>query len=174
MNTVKTPETNPANNKQTSVVPKNFQPMSAGVKKLEVPEKEGYHRRWFRGDLGRIAKAQRAGYTFVDPQEVSLNNFDLGGDANASGNTDMGSRVSVISGDGADETGQPSRMYLMECPDHLYELSRSYVEDRNLSIADALKGGKAGGQANEETSADLSNRYVRGTPPDLFTPKNRR
>jgi hypothetical protein len=168
-----TPAANPANAKSTRVSLAGFQPMSAGTKKLDVPEREGYHRRWFRGDAGRIAKARRAGYEFVAPEDVALNNFDLGGDANASGNTDLGTRVSVISGDGADETGQPARMYLMECPIEYYEASRQIIEERNLDIADALKGGRAG-QEGGDASMDQSNRYMRGKAPDLFTPKNRR
>ena len=166
------PKVNPANEKERSIVPRGFQPMSAGTKKLEVPDRDGFHRRWFRGDAGRIAKAQRAGYTFVAPGDVELNNFDLGGDAKSSGNTDLGTRVSVISGDGADETGQPSRMYLMECPDELYEMSRNVIEERNLDVAESLRGGFVDADGNR-TQED-PNRYMRGKAPDLFTPKNRR
>lgn len=166
--------TTPADKKDKSVLPKGFQPMSAGTKQLEVPEREGFHRRWFRGEPGRIAKAQRAGYTFVNPDDVELNNFDLGGDAKLSGNTDMGTRVSVISGDGLDSTGQPSRMYLMECPDEYYEASRDIIEERNENIAEALRGGKIGAGNDDETGIDVDNRYLKGKVPDLFIPKTRR
>lgn len=165
--------TNPANNKDKKVLPEGFMPMSSASKTLEVPERLGYHRRWFRGEPGRIARAQRAGYTFVHPDDVELNNFDLGGDAKTSGNSDLGTRVSVISGDGADSTGQASRMYLMECPLEYYEASRSIIETRNEDIADALKGGTTSG-GDEETASDASNRYVdkkRTSIPDLFTKK---
>jgi hypothetical protein len=165
---------NPANEKDKSFLPPGYQPMSAGVKSLEVPAREGYHRRWFRSDPGRIARAQRAGYTFVDPEEVNLNNFDLGGDAKNSGNTDMGSRVSVISGDEADSTGQPARLYLMECPQELYEHGRSLIADRNEGVAEALRGGKIGAGGEGETSKDQDTRYTKGKMPDLFTPKTRR
>lgn len=165
---------NPSNAKSTSSIPKGFQPMSAGVKRLEVPEREGYHRRWFRGDPGRIARAQRAGYQFVDPTDVDLNNFDLGGDAAVSGNTDLGSRVSVISGDDLDVGGQPGRLYLMECPDELYEYSRSIIEDRNEGVAEALRGGKIGEGYDGETVFDSEQRYVKGKVPDLFNPNKSR
>ncbi len=162
---------NPANAVERSVIPKDFQPMSAGVRKLEVPERPGFHRRWIRSDAGRIAKAQRAGYRFVDADAVDLNNFDLGGDAKESGNTDLGTRVSVISGDGADATGQPGRLYLMECPIEYYEASRSIIDDRNEAIAETLRGGNAGRGQNGESSYDAEKRYTKGSMPDLFTPK---
>ncbi len=165
---------NPANEVDTGSLPKGFQPMSAGVRKLEVPDRTGFHRRWIRSDAGRIAKAQRAGYRFVKSDEVELSNFDLGGDAKNSGNTDLGTNVSVISGDGADHTGQPGRLYLMECPLEYYEASRSIIEDRNESVAEALRGGNLGAGANGESMSDVSRRYTKGSMPDLFTPKNRR
>lgn len=166
---------NPANLKKKYNLPENFQPMSKGVMKLEVPEREGYVRRWFRGDPGRIGRAIQAGYTFVDANEVHLNNFDLGGDAKNSGNTDLGTRVSVISGDEADSTGQPARLYLMECPEEIYEYSRKLLDDRNESVAEALRGGKIGAGSNsDETTFDQSTRYVKGKVPDLFNPNKRR
>ena len=165
---------NPANLKEKANLPPGYQPMSAGTKKLETPPRDGYHRRWFRGDATRLAKAQRAGYTFVQPEDVDLNNFDLGGDAKTSGNTDMGTRVSVIAGDDLDPTGQPGRLYLMECPEELYEYSRSIIEDRNESVAEALRGGKLGLGHDGETRFDQDQRYVKGKVPDLFIPKSRR
>lgn len=163
--------TNPANLKEKFGLPADYQPMSAGTPKLSVPEKEGYHRRWFRGDPGRIARAIQAGYKFVDKEEVALANFDLGGDAKTSGNTDMGTRVSVISGDKADSTGQPSRLYLMECPIEVYRYSRKLHRDRNESVAEALRGGKIGAGHDDETEVDAAQRYVKGKVPDLFNPK---
>lgn len=165
--------TNPANPKEKFVVPPGFQPMSAGVQKLAVPEKEGFHRRWFRGDLGRLMRAQRAGYTFVEAADVDLANFDLGGDAKNSGNTDLGTRVSVISGDEMGPDGQPQRLYLMQCPNELYQYSRNLLEDRNESVAEALRGGKIGAEQDERAD-DTSQRYVKGVVPDMFNPNKRR
>lgn len=162
---------NPSNRPE---LPKGYQPMSQGTKRLDVPQRDGYHRRWFRGDQGRIQKAIRAGYTFVDQEDVELNNFDLGGDAKESGSTDLGTRVSVISGDGADSTGQPNRLYLMECPEELYEYSRGLIEERNESIAEALRGGQIGAGHDDETQMDRSQRYVKSKVPDLFNPNKSR
>lgn len=158
---------NAASKPEKGTVPKGFQPMSLGNKQLEVPEKPGYHRRWFRSEPGRIARAQRAGYQFVSPEDVDLNNFDLGGDAKVSGNTDMGTRVSIISGERADSTGQPGRMYLMECPTELYELSRKNIDEINNDIATAIRDGKV-----EKAGEDNSHKYVKKSGvADLFTPK---
>lgn len=165
---------NPANEKDKSVLPPGYQPMSMATKRLEVPQREGFHRRWFRGDPSRIARAQQAGYRFVNPEDVDVNNFDLGGDAKDSGNTDLGSRVSVIAGDDIDPTGQPGRLYLMECPEELYQHSRSIIEDLNDGVAEALRGGKIGSDVSGESSQDAQTRYRKGSMPDLFTPKSRR
>lgn len=163
---------NPAN---ASDIPADFQPMDSAIQRLEVPKKDGFHRHWFRGNPERIARAQKAGYRFVDPNEVNINNFDLGGDAKESGNTDLGSsRVSVISGDDLDTTGQPGRLYLMECPEHLYQISKKSLEDRNEGVAAALRGGKIGAGEQGETPVDTQKRYMKGNTPDLFIPNKTR
>lgn len=168
------PSSNPANVAEKGVLPPGYVPMGAPVQKLQVPEREGYHRRWIRGDAGRIQKAMRAGYQFVAPDDVNLNNFGLGGDASTSGNTDMGSsRVSVISGDKTDATGQPGRLYLMECPIDLYERSRQTMREINEDVADALKGGRIGSES--DGASDKSARYVdkkKTAMPNLFTAKD--
>jgi hypothetical protein len=163
---------NPANADLS--IPKDFQPMTSAVLRLEVPKKDGFHRHWFRGNPERIARAQKAGYRFVDASEVDINNHDLGGDAKASGSTDLGTRVSVISGDDVDTTGQPGRLYLMECPEHLYQISKRILDDRNEGVAEALRGGKIGAGSGGETAVDQEKRYVKGNTPDLFIPNKQR
>jgi hypothetical protein len=156
---------NPAN---APAMPKGYKPMSEGVLKLEVPERDGYHRHWFRGDPGRIERAKQAGYTHVLKGDVAVNNLDLGGDATSDGNTDLGSLVSISSG-AVSEDGQPERMYLMECPAEYFEYAQSLVADRNESVAEALRGGKIGQE--KETRGDAEHRYIKGAVPDLFNPR---
>lgn len=167
---------NVANEKKKFELPEGYQPMGGVAAKLAVPEKPGYQRRWFKGTAGRIQQAQRAGYRFVDPEEVGTNNFDLGGDAKASGNTDLGnSRVSVVAGaDG--EGGQSLRMYLMEIPNELYEHGRSFMAERNESIAATIRGDGIGAGSNGESRADAQNRYIDKSRTNLtmFTPKSKR
>lgn len=158
---------NPASD---SSLPRNFRPMSDGQLKLEVPEREGWFRYWFRGTPDRIARAQAAGFQFVNRGDVQLNNFDLGGDVTGDGNTDMGTRVSRPSGD-IDAYGNAVPLVLMECPNELHEMSEKIVMDRNASIASALTKGIVG--AENESASDTANRYV-GKIPDFFNPNKRR
>lgn len=156
-------QVNPAN--EIAGVPSDYRPMSEASLKLEIPKKPGYHRHWFRGTAERIARAQQAGYRFVDRGEVPVNSFDLAGDGK-DGNTDLGTRVSVISGDDVDTRGQPSRLYLMECPMELFERSQAIIEERNDSVAEALRGGNF--RDRGESQADFKHRYVKGATPSLF------
>jgi hypothetical protein len=162
---------NPANIPE---LPAGYKPMTSSTLRLEVPEKKGYHRHWFRGTPERLTRAQQAGYEFVRPEEVQVNNMDLGGDSTASGNTDLGTRVSVISGESNDATGQPGRMYLMEVRDELFEYSQRLLADRNESVAEALRGGKIGAGEAGANARDDANRYIKGPTPDLFNPNKTR
>ena len=150
-------------------LPKKFVPMTAGTLRLEVPERDGYHRHWFRGTPERIARARQAGYEFVNRSDVEINSFDLGGSED--GNTDLGSRVSVISGD-LDERGNPGRLYLMECPVEFFEASQQVVLDANERVASAIRSGLTG--AAQEGELDKQQRYTKGKIPDLFNPNKRR
>ena len=165
---------NPAADKAKTRAQQQFVPMSVPVQKLEVPDRPGWHRHWFRSDPGRLARAQRAYYQFVSPEDVDINNLDIGGDSAVSGNTDMGSRVSVISGEELGADGQPNRLVLMECPDEYWELSQKVLSEKSESIAEAIRGGKVGvGQAPGESAKDAGLRYVKDTE-NLFTPLNKR
>lgn len=156
---------NPAN---IPGVPDNYRPMTDGEQSLKVAERPGYHRHWFRGTPSRLARAQQAGYTFVKEEDVLVTNKDLGGDGSVSGSTDLGSRVSVVSGAVSDD-GQAERLYLMECPQELFEHAQKILAERNESVAEALRSGMIG--SARETSGDVKHRYVKGSVPDLFNPR---
>src|ERR1700676_276687 len=85
---------NPAN---ATVEPKrnrkNRIPMSVPMRKLEVPEISGYHLHWIKES--NIPRALQACYEFVDYDEVPVNQRGVGTDTEMSGNTDLGSRVSI-------------------------------------------------------------------------------
>lgn len=167
---------NPANETETFVIPSDFIPMSMPRERLSVPERPGWHRHWFRGSPDRLARAQEAYYQFVDPNTVYTANMDVAGDGAQAGNSDMGTRYSVVAGDDLDHSGQPSRLYLMECRQELFEESQRILAERNESIATALRGGQIGAGAPEtgETSYDAQQRYVKGKVPDLFNPHKKR
>lgn len=153
-------------------------PLSVPQRKLEVPNIPGYRLRWFRGTPQRLAQAERAGYEFVQPEEVALNNVVIGGDAKKDGNSDMGSRVSVIEGSETDGSGQAIRMYLMKQKEELWKEDQAIIQGRNDSVAAALTTGFAqgsvGGRDAGETIADAQSRYVdrsRSKIPELFRKK---
>lgn len=163
---------NPANMLEKTATERGRIPMSLPQLKLAVPDLPGYHLHWMSGTPARISQALRAGYEFVDPSEVDVVSSGLADDAGSSGNTDMGSRVSV--GSGMDERGGESRLYLMKLKQEFWDADQAVLESRNEQTAAALRGGQADGGAE----GDTSNRYIpeahRKGVATLFTPKNRR
>jgi hypothetical protein len=155
-------------------------PMTLPQLKLEVPDIPGYHLHWMRGTPQRLAAADRAGYEFVHPDEVEVNNLALGGDASKTGNTDMGSRVSIVEGSETDSGGQAVRLYLMKQKMEWYLADQKILQDRNDAIADTLtanyRSGQIGGRAEGERAEDVAARYVdprRTKIPELFRRKVR-
>lgn len=150
-------------------------PMSTPVQKLESPDVPGFHLHWFQGTPERIQRALDGGYEFVDARDVKVNNVSLGTDSVVSGNTDMGSRVSVVSGSEVGRDGQPIRLILMKIKQEWFDEDQKVLENRNEQVATALRGGMMG--AEKDGRGDTQHRYVdkaRTTIPDLFTPKRPR
>ena len=150
-------------------------PMSVPVQKLEAPDMPGFHLHWFMGTPDRLQRALDGGYEFVDSREMRINNVSLGGNSTASGNTDMGSRVSIVSGSELDGAGQPVRLILMKIKQEWWEEDQKQVGQRNQQVADALTGGLLG--AENDRAGDTQHRYVdksRTSIPDLFNPNKRR
>ena len=154
-------EQNPANDVKVSEIPEGYIPMSAPVQRLQVPEMPGWKLHWFRGEPGRIARAQRAGYRFVEETEVRVNNFDLGGSKDNSGNTDLGTRVSIEAGE------DDGRLYLMKVPQELYDYAQKLLGREVDSVVDDLTSGKVGSE-NDEEASDTANRYVQRKRTKLF------
>lgn len=154
-------------------------PMSVPERKLEVPPIPGYYVKWFRGTPQRIAQAQRAGFSFVTPEDVKLNNVSLGGDATKAGNAGMGSLLEVLEG-GLGEDGQPLRLVCMKQKMEHYLEDRAISDARNDSVAQALTAAFQDGTAatgagqQGERTADVQNRYVdkaRTKIPEFFRKK---
>ncbi len=76
-------------------------------------KRRGMKPRWFNYADGRIERAKAAWYTFVAPEHAT----SLGQSAIHQGNSDEGSKVSMIAGRGESQL----RMYLMEIPIDLWE-----------------------------------------------------
>lgn len=163
---------NPATRSERKDSERKRIPMSVPVQRLEAPEIPGYHLHWFLGTPERIQRAIDGGYEFVDERDIKINNVTLGGDSAVSGNTDMGSRVSVVSGQEVGKDGQPTRLILMKIKQEWYEEDQRLVEKRNDEVAAALRGGHLGEE--RENPQDARHRYVdksRTAIPDLFKPK---
>jgi|CryBogDrversion2_7_1035282.scaffolds.fasta_scaffold12597_3 hypothetical protein len=164
---------NPANSFEKSAVDKKRIPMSTAQLKLSVPEIPGYHLHWMMGTPSRIAQAMKGGYTFVESDEVDVVNTGLADDASKNGNTDMGSRVSLVAGSDTGEDGKEQRLYLMKIPLEYWEEDQQALESKNEQIASTLRGGgDVGGNPNGS-----DNRYVpeanRKAVANMFTPKRR-
>jgi len=150
-------------------------PMSVPVLKLETAEIPGYHLHWFMNSPDRLQRALNGGYEFVDEREIQLNNVSLGGTSAVSGNTDLGTRVSVVSGQEVGKDGQPSRLVLMKIKEEWYQEDRKVLEARNTQVRDSLLGGMIG--AEHDGAGDRQHRYVdkaKTTIPDFFKPKRSR
>lgn len=162
-------ETNPANEPTKRVVDDTTRvPMSLPNLMLQVPEIDGYVMHWFADRPGRIGRAMKAGYEFVGPDEVELTNFDLASDVANSGNTDMGTRVSVHGGTA--EGGKPERLYLMKIKKEWYDKDMALREEATDKVVKALRGGTVG--ADRESMANAAQRYAKNTD-NLFTKKRR-
>lgn len=160
---------NPANERRTTVDEDSRIPMSLPQLMLQVPEIEGYVMHWFADRPGRIPRAIQAGYEFVQPDEVKINNFGLASDLMQSGNTDLGTRVSVHGGTA--ENGGAERLYLMKVKKEWYDKDMELREQNSDRVVDTLRQGLTG--ADRERMTDASKRYAKNTD-NLFTKHKRR
>jgi|ERR1700722_5736630 len=162
---------NPANAPERSSYPDGFIPMNKQVQNLEVPYIPGYIQYWFYGKPDRIARALRGGYTFVKDDEIYPTEKGLGNDSASSGNNNLGTNVSKLAGTEVGRDGQAIEMVLMKIPVELYEKSQKILEDRNESIAAAIRGDGLG--ADRDKAVDRQHRYVDAdrTNITLFTKK---
>jgi hypothetical protein len=167
-------EINPASRAAATSAERKRVPMSVPVQRLEVPDLPGYHLHWFLSTPERLQRAMDGGYEFVDEREMKINNVSLGGDSAASGSTDLGSRVSIVSGQEVGKDGQPTRLILMKIRQEWWDEDQQLIEDRNTKVRDSLLGGMIG--AEHDQRGDSQHRYVdkaRTQIPDFFKPKRK-
>ncbi len=164
--------TNPANSPVKSTAERKRIPMSLPVQKLQVPDIPGFHLHWMRGDQARIQQAQQAGYEFVRPEEIHVNNVGIGNNSVTSGNTDLGSLVSIVGG-GIGDDNQPVRLVLMKIKEEWWQEDQEVAQKRNDSVRDALVGGQLGA-ALAADRGETNLRYVDKSKtklPAMFTKK---
>jgi hypothetical protein len=164
---------NPANASGQAAVERKRIPMNVPIQKLEVPEIPGYRMYWFRSEPSRLLRAEQAGYEYVGRGEIELNSTGLA-DSAADGNTDMGTLVTISAGDMIGEDKQPLRLILMKIREEWAQENDQILEDRNESIAAALRGGLIGSE-KDVTQSDRDARYVgsQSKIPELFRRKPR-
>lgn len=107
--------------------------------RLSVPDVPGFHLYWFKEE--NIPAALDAYYEPVKRGELSLNPLGIGGNLNSDGNTDLGSNVSIVAG--TNSIGQPVRLILMKLPLEYYKEDQKMIEQRNMSIMEAIFGDEA-------------------------------
>lgn len=157
---------NPANEKELRVTDDTRISMSLPHLMLQAPEIDGYVLYWFADRPGRIARAQAAGYEFVNQDELTVNNFSVASSLADSGNTDMGTRVSVHGG--AAEGGGAERLYLMKIKKEWWDKDMELREQASDKTVQALRTGMTG--ADRDAMRDKAARYTRSTE-NLFTRK---
>jgi len=129
-------------------------PLSVPRRKLEARPIPGYVLYWFKES--NIPIAIDAGYDFVDGREVQLNQSNEANHAEGSGNTDLGSRVSVI-GDRIGERGTSERLVLMKIREEFWLEDRKLLDDANAAVLSAIFKGVVIGT---ERGGDHSQSYV--------------
>ena len=102
-------------------------------------KKRGMKPRWFNDQDGRIPRALAGEYTFVHPDHAT----SLGQSAIHQGNTDEGSKVSMLAGRGDSKL----RMFLMEISLKLWKQDQVSKEDkiRSNEQADPIQSEGGGG-----------------------------
>ena len=143
----------PVFNKETKQERKRI-PMSVPRQKLSVPPVPGYRLFWVMGTPEKMMQAEQGGYEYVSADEACLTNFDFGGNTYLDGNTDLGTRVSVIAGREIGYDNQPIRLYLMKIKQEWYEEDMKLKEASTDSTLAAIKGGYQG------DNVDPQSRYV--------------
>lgn len=161
---IPTKGSNPSEARPTRVTAATRVPMSLPTQQLAVPAMEGYHLHWFRAV--NVPRALRAGYSFVDDDEVELTSRNVATSMEVSGVSDMGSRVSVYGG--TDDKGESESLFLMKIAEEWWLEDQQGLEARNELVAAALRGGQVG----SENGADAGKRYMKHGQ-DLFIPKRK-
>lgn len=146
-------------------------PMSAPRQKLSVPEIPGFYMYWMKGTPDRLEQALDSGYEFVDRKETSLPNHSLGGDTSLEGNSDLGTRVSVLAGEELGADGQPIRLYLMKIKQEWHEEDLKAQGAQSEKLRSTLLSGQVGSE-QDRGAGDNQARYVGSeTNRNMFQPK---
>lgn len=133
-------ESNPAQDQVAAqTVRRPRVPMSELRQRLQVPEIPGWRLYWFKDE--NVPAALDAYYEFVKRTELSVNPTGIGQSSLESGNTDLGSNVSIVAGQNA--AGQPVRLNLMKLKIEYFREDQKSLELRNAKIMESVFGDEA-------------------------------
>lgn len=108
--------------------------------KLKVPERAGYHRRWFNDVPGRLAEANELAYDHVQDPAIKSDSQDS----------------SVRRLVGTQANGQPLYSYLMETPLEEYRAGQEEKEEGHRQIDKAIREGR-------DATGRMDNSYGEGS-----------
>lgn len=104
-------------------------PMSVPQQRLEVQSIPGWRLYWFKEE--NVARAYAdSHYDFVTNEEVALNRISIAGRPDLSGNTDLGSAVSIVAG--SDQHGHPQRLVLMKLPMEYFKEDQAHLMQKSV------------------------------------------
>jgi hypothetical protein len=130
---------------------KNRIPMSVPAQRLEVQTIPGWRLYWFKEE--NVARAYcDSHYEFVTNEEVALNRISIAGNPRESGNTDLGSGVSIIGG--TTQSGTPQRLVLMKLPMELFKEDQALLMQKGVErLSGVFEGEKIFGEDGEINDA---------------------
>lgn len=112
--------------------------MSVPRVKLAVRDIPGSKLYWFKEE--NIESAIQAGYEYVKRNEVHLNRSNPAGSPGVSGNTDLGTNVSLAMG--TFENGQPQRLVLMKIRLEWYKADQLANVEKQAAIIEGMFEGQ--------------------------------
>jgi hypothetical protein len=131
--------------------------MTTAVRRLEVPDIVGYRLYWFVDR--NVPRAIQAGYEFVQADEVSLNQLNVGTDKSLSGNADLGNQVRVVAGTA--ENGGVEHLTLMKIRQEWWDEDRKVLESRNADVLSGIFRNEAIMGSENVAGPDRDVRYVK-------------
>lgn len=126
-------------------------PMSVPQQRLEVQTIPGWRLYWFKEE--NVARAYcDSHYEFVTNEEVALNRISIAGNPRESGNTDLGTGVSIIGGTTA--SGAPQRLVLMKLPMEFFKEDQQILMQKSVErLSGVFEGEKIFGEDGEINDA---------------------
>lgn len=115
-------------------------PMSTATRKMEVPAIDGWYLYWALES--NIPAMMQGGYEFVDQSEARLVQTGLANDKSISGNTDLGTRVSMVGSLSGTAGNGPERAYLMKLRQEWRDEDRAEIDAKNAGILGSIFKGE--------------------------------